>query len=69
MIVPGSTLLVIAAVLIALGAVTWPPGGLLFALPYLFLMPGVVLALLGGILLFIGVRRKRAASNHRTGAA
>jgi len=60
---------VIAAVLIGLGAVTWPPGGLMFALPFLFLMPGVVLAVVGGILLFIGVRRKRAASNHRTGAA
>jgi hypothetical protein len=54
MIALGSTLLVIAAVLIGLGAVTWPPGGLLFALPFLFLMPGVVLAVLGGILLFIG---------------
>jgi hypothetical protein len=53
MIALGSTLLVFAAVLIALGAVTWPPGGLLFALPYLFLMPGVVLAVLGGMLLFI----------------
>lgn len=52
----GSVLLVIAAVLIGLGAVTWPPGGLLFALPFLFLMPGVVVAVLGGILLFIGVR-------------
>jgi hypothetical protein len=60
MIALGSTLLVIAAVLIVLGAVTWPPGGLFFALPYLFLMPGVVLGVIGGILLFVGLRRKRA---------
>jgi hypothetical protein len=46
-----------AAVLIFLGVLSWPPGGLLFALPYFFLIPGVVFAVVGGLLLLLGRRR------------
>ncbi|MDP1890891.1 MAG: hypothetical protein Q8K55_08345 [Gemmatimonadaceae bacterium] len=52
----GRILLVLAALLVVLGIVSWPPGGLMFALPYVFLMPGVVLAVVGGVLLWLGRR-------------
>ncbi|MCU0613317.1 MAG: hypothetical protein MUE60_16220 [Candidatus Eisenbacteria bacterium] len=42
--------------LLCLAAWAWPPGGLMFALPFLFLAPGVVLCLAG--LLLIQMSRK-----------
>jgi hypothetical protein len=68
MITLGSALLVMAAVLAALGALTWPPGGLLFALPFLFLMPAAVLGVIGGMVLCTGPWRKRVARDPATGA-
>ena len=38
----GWFFLAAAAVLVVLGIASWPPGGLMFALPYFFLMPGVL---------------------------
>lgn len=46
-------MLTVAAGFILLGALSWPPGGLMFALPYFFLFLGVLLGLSGGILLWI----------------
>ena len=48
--------LFIAAGLIILGILSWPPGGLMFALPFFFLLPGVALALIGGVLVWLGGR-------------
>jgi hypothetical protein len=50
----GWIALVLAAICVALGLVTWPPGGLMFALPFLFLIPALFLGALGGVLLWIG---------------
>jgi hypothetical protein len=49
-------MLVPAAGLILLGILSWPPGGLMFALPFVFLIPGLFLGLIGGILLWHGSR-------------
>jgi hypothetical protein len=56
----GWITLVLASVLILLGVASWPPGGLMFALPYFFLIPGVILAIIGGLLLRAGRRPSRA---------
>ena len=45
-----------AAGLILLGIISWPPGGLMFALPFVFLVPGFILALVGGVLVWLGSR-------------
>jgi hypothetical protein len=58
--VSGRILLALAVVLILLGILTWPPGGLMFALPFVFLIPGVFLALIGGLLLWVGNRPQAA---------
>ena len=50
----GWIMLAIAAGLILLGIQSWPPGGLMFALPFVFLVPGLVLGLVGGGLLWLG---------------
>jgi len=52
----GWILLVAGVALILLGIWTWPPGGLFFAMPFFFLIPGVPLAVIGGVLLMIGWR-------------
>lgn len=53
----GWIALALAVVLILLGIFTWPPGGLMFASPLVFLIPGVFLAFLGTLLLWLGSRR------------
>jgi hypothetical protein len=53
----GWILLTIGIVLTLLGVATWPPGGLMFALPYVFLIPGFPLAILGGVLVVLGRRQ------------
>ena len=53
----GWIALALAVVLVLLGISTWPPGGLMFASPFVFLIPGVFLALLGTLLLALGSRR------------
>lgn len=51
--------------LILLGIASWPPGGLMFALPFLFLLPGVPLAIAGaGLVLFA---RRGAKSRNKKG--
>ena len=45
-------MLMIATGLILLGIQSWPPGGLMFALPFVFIIPGAFLGLVGGTLLW-----------------
>lgn len=52
----GWIVLSLAAGLVLLGILAWPPGGLMFALPFIFLIPGGVLALVGAGLLWLGRR-------------
>jgi hypothetical protein len=55
-------MLSLSVILGLLGAVAWPPGGLMFALPYVFLFPAVVFALFGGAL-FVITRDTRARTD------
>jgi len=32
---------------------SWPPGGLLFALPFFFLIPAIIFGIAGGLLLLL----------------
>jgi hypothetical protein len=55
-----TALRILAGVLLALGVLlcliglsTLPDGGLMFALPYVFLMPGLLLCAVGGLILFL----------------
>jgi hypothetical protein len=52
----GWIMLVLAAGLILLGILCLPSGGLMFALPFVFLIPGFLLGIIGGILLWHGSR-------------
>jgi hypothetical protein len=54
----GWIALALAVALILLAMLAWPPGGLMFALPFVFLIPGVFLALVGGLLLWAGGRSR-----------
>jgi hypothetical protein len=45
-------MLMIATGLILIGIQSWPPGGLMFALPFVFLIPSAFLGLVGGTLLW-----------------
>lgn len=58
MIVLARILLSIAALLGLLTALAWPPGELMFALPFFFLPSAPILGVLGGIALWIGKRRQ-----------
>ncbi len=49
----GVVSLVIAFILGLLTLVTWPPGGLMFALPYFFLFPAVFFTIIGIVLLIV----------------
>jgi hypothetical protein len=59
----GWILMAIGGVLTLVGIATWPPGGLMFALPYVFLLPGVPLAMLGAVLVIL---RRRKVTGLRT---
>jgi vacuolar-type H+-ATPase subunit I/STV1 len=50
----GWTAVTIGVLLILVGIHSWPPGGLMFALPFVFLMPGILLALVGAVLVRMG---------------
>ena len=49
----GWLLLVVGGVLIALGIAAWPPGGLMFALPYVFFLSGAPLVVAGGLMVLL----------------
>ena len=54
--VTGWIALVLAALLAVLGILSLPTGGLMFALPFVFMIPGAILAAIGGVLLWLGRR-------------
>lgn len=58
----GYVLLALATLLAPIGVSTWPPGGLMFALPFVFPLPAAVLALIGGVLVWLGRRRAPEAT-------
>jgi protein-S-isoprenylcysteine O-methyltransferase Ste14 len=58
----GWITLFVASVLILLGIASLPPGGLMFALPFVFLIPGIFLAFVGGLLVWAGRRQASAVS-------
>jgi hypothetical protein len=55
----GWITMAIAGMLVLLGILSWPPGGLMFALPFFFIIPGAILALVAALLLWIGSRPAR----------
>jgi hypothetical protein len=56
----GILALLVSGLSLVLAVASWPPGGLMFAAPYLFLMIAAFFALVGGILLFLS-RRPRSS--------
>lgn len=61
----GWILLIVGGGLVLLGAAAWPPGGLMFALAFVFLIPGVLFAVIGGGLVWLS-RPRRSAELHGT---
>lgn len=59
--------LTLGLLLCLLGIVSLPPGGLMFALPFFFLVPGVPLTMGGGLLIFLA--REKAWTPMRTNNA
>ena len=59
--------MIIGLLLSLLGVLALPDGGLMFALPYFFLIPGIALTLIGGILGFLAREKKEAGK--KTGPA
>jgi hypothetical protein len=47
----GIFFLICAATLVALAIAAWPPEGLFFGLPFLFLIPALFCGIVGGLLL------------------
>jgi hypothetical protein len=60
----GILALVLAGILTALTVAVWPPGGLMFALPYVFLLLAAPFAL-GGVILLILTRPLRESDSGR----
>ncbi len=48
----GAICFIIAGLLGILTLITWEPGGLFFALPFIFLWPGILFLLIGLLLVF-----------------
>ncbi len=65
----GSGLTVMGGVLVLAGILTWPPGGLMFALPYMFLLPGALLVVIGALLVFAGRRQNTQPPHGSQGAS
>jgi hypothetical protein len=49
----GWLLVAVGCLLVLLGIACLPPGGLMFALPYFFFIPGFALLVSGGIVLLL----------------
>ncbi len=58
----GWIAVVVAALLTIAGIAVWPPGGLMFALPFVFLMPAAVFWAVGLLLLRLGRRPEASAT-------
>ena len=46
-------MLILGLLLCLLGVLALPDGGLLFAMPYFFLVPGITLTVIGGFMLLM----------------
>lgn len=66
--VTGWLALVGAAGLVLLGLLSWPPGGMMFALPFIFIIPGIFLAIVGGVLVWVGRRPPVDPPHQRAGS-
>jgi hypothetical protein len=49
----GWTILIMGLLLDLLGVLALPDGGLMFALPYFFLIPGIALTAIGGFMVLL----------------
>jgi vacuolar-type H+-ATPase subunit I/STV1 len=49
----GWIFLILGLLFDLLGVLALPDGGLMFALPYFFLIPGIALTLIGGLMIFL----------------
>ena len=49
----------LAGLLTLLGLLSLPAGGLMFALPFVFFAPAIILAVIGTLLLWVGNRHHR----------
>lgn len=54
------------AVLVVLSIASWPPGGLMFALPFVFLIPGILFGLIGSALVWLGEQRTAQTTKNDT---
>ena len=63
----GWTLISAGAALCLAGILVLPSGGLMFALPYVFLMPGAVFLAVGALVLASARRGKAAGKSGETG--
>lgn len=50
----GWILIALGGLLTLVGLMTLPPGGLMFALPFVFLMPGALFLVIGALLVRLG---------------
>jgi len=55
----GGFALGLAVLALIVGIASWPPGGLMFAAPYVFFFAGFILALSGCVLLLLGRRVRK----------
>ena len=58
----GWVLLTVGVLLLLIGITTLPGGGLMFALPYFFLIPGVASTAFAGLLLCLTSERRKENS-------
>ena len=58
----GWLLAAAAVLLLLLGVLSWPPGGLMFALPYVFWLLAAVTALPAAGLVWLGRRLRRRSA-------
>lgn len=59
----GWIFLILGFMLSLLGVLALPDGGLMFALPYFFLIPGIALTAIGGLMVFL-TRSKKGTFNN-----
>ncbi len=61
----GWLFLILGLLLCLLGVLALPDGGLMFAMPYFFLVPGITLAAIGGFMLLVARFFKKSRDERR----
>jgi len=61
----GTLFIIIACFFLMLGLISWPPGGLMFALPYIFFMFALGFSLAGALMFLVGRKKKKRTSMTR----